>query len=212
MHSFLKDGPNPNTSGVRVDLNRKGWIVISPKAHQVQRQGFQYLGETISMPVFFRFAVYNQWQLHKFRFVRQLHELIENKQQIPVFVIAKCDLQWSVLVNIGINSRVNPEENGTGMGSVIIQDNIVRVASIVFLFIVMQGSLLVPKMEFFIKASPVRYIDMTYRLSIYRHFWKISISISISIWSFLKISISIRQFQKYRYRYGDFGKYRYRYR
>ena len=63
-------------------------------------------------------------------------------------------------------------------------------------------------------GSPVRYIDMTYRLSIYRHFWKISISISISIWSFLKISISIRQFQKYRYRYryGDFGKYRYRYR
>ena len=62
--------------------------------------------------------------------------------------------------------------------------------------------------------SPVRYIDMTYRLSIYRHLRKISISISISIWSFLKISISIRQFQKYRYRYryGDFGKYRYRYR
>ena len=64
--------------------------------------------------------------------------------------------------------------------------------------------------------SPVRYIDMTYRLSIYRHFWKISISISISIWSYLKISISIRQFKKYRYRYrhqyGDFGKYRYRYR
>ena len=70
------------------------------------------------------------------------------------------------------------------------------------------------------EGSPVRYIDMTYRLSIYRHFWKISISISISIWSYLKISISIsisiRQFQKYRYRYryryGDFGKYRYRYR
>ena len=65
-------------------------------------------------------------------------------------------------------------------------------------------------------GSPVQYIDMTYRLSIYRHFRKISISISISIWSFLKISISIlisiRQFQKYRYRYGDFGKYRYRYR
>ena len=37
-------------------------------------------------------------------------------------------------------------------------------------------------------ASPVRYIDMTYRLSIYRHFWK------------------------YRYRYGHFWKYRYRYR
>ena len=41
---------------------------------------------------------------------------------------------------------------------------------------------------------------MTYRLSIYRHFWKISISISISIWSYLKISISIsisiRQFCK----------------
>ena len=132
LHSFLKDGPNPNTSGVRVHLNRKGWIVISPIAHQVQRQGFQYLGETISMPVFFRFAVYNQWQLHKFRFVRQLHELVENKQQIPVFVIAKCDLQWSVLVNIGINSRVNPEENGTYWKSVIIQDNIVRVASIIF--------------------------------------------------------------------------------
>ena len=68
------------------------------------------------------------------------------------------------------------------------------------------------------RHSPVRYIDMTYRLSIYRHFWKISISISMSIWSFLKISISIsiRQFQKYRYRhryrYGGFGKYRYRYR
>ena len=70
------------------------------------------------------------------------------------------------------------------------------------------------------RNSPVRYIDMTYRLSIYRHFWKISISISILIWSYLKISISIsisiRQFQKYRYRYryryGDFGKYRYRYR
>ena len=77
-------------------------------------------------------------------------------------------------------------------------------------------------------TSPVRYIDMTYRLSIYRHFWKISIwsflkisiSISISIRQFWKISISIsisiRQFQKYRYRYryryGDFGKYRYRYR
>ena len=59
------------------------------------------------------------------------------------------------------------------------------------------------------RHSPVRYIDMTYRLSIYRHFWKISISISISIWLFLKISISIsisisiRQFQKYRYRYRN---------
>ena len=63
-----------------------------------------------------------------------------------------------------------------------------------------------------VTTSPVRYIDMTYQLSIYRHFWKISISISISIWSYLKISISIRQFKKYRYRYGDFGKYRYRYR
>ena len=68
-----------------------------------------------------------------------------------------------------------------------------------------------------VAISPVRYIDMTYRLSIYRHFWKISISISISIWSYLKISISIsisiRQLKKYRYRYryGDFGKYRYRY-
>ena len=38
-------------------------------------------------------------------------------------------------------------------------------------------------------SSPVRYIDMTYRLSIYRHFWKISIS----------ISISIRRSWKYRY-------------
>ena len=28
-----------------------------------------------------------------------------------------------------------------------------------------------------VRGSPVRYIDMTYRLSIYRHFWKISISI-----------------------------------
>ena len=50
------------------------------------------------------------------------------------------------------------------------------------------------------EASPVQYIDMTYRLSIYRHFWKISISISITIRQFWKISISIRQFQKYRYR------------
>ena len=55
------------------------------------------------------------------------------------------------------------------------------------------------------ESSPVRYIDMTYRLSIYRHFWKnididididmeklkISISISISIGQFWKISISI---------------------
>ena len=81
--------------------------------------------------------------------------------------------------------------------------------------------------------SPVRYIHIKYRLSIYRHFWKIlisiwsflkiSISISISIRQFWKISISksisirqfwkisisisisIRQFQKYRYRY----RYRY---
>ena len=37
----------------------------------------------------------------------------------------------------------------------------------------------------------VRYIDKPYRLSIYRHFMKISISISISIRSLLKISISI---------------------
>ena len=65
-------------------------------------------------------------------------------------------------------------------------------------------------------TSPVRYIDMTYRLSIYRHFWKISISISIrQFWKIsISISISIRQFQKYwyryRYRYGGFGKYRYR--
>ena len=61
-----------------------------------------------------------------------------------------------------------------------------------------------------------RYIDKKDRLSIYRHFWKMSISISISIWSYLKISISIRQYKKYWYRYwyryGDFGKYRYRYR
>ena len=59
-------------------------------------------------------------------------------------------------------------------------------------------------------SSPVRYIDIEYRLSIYRHFWKISISIwsflkisisiSISIRQFWKISISIRQFWKYRYR------------
>ena len=47
-----------------------------------------------------------------------------------------------------------------------------------------------------IGGSPVRYIDIEYRLSIYRHFWQISVSISISIWSFLKISISIRQFWK----------------
>ena len=65
-------------------------------------------------------------------------------------------------------------------------------------------------------CSPVRYIDLTYRLSIYRHFWKISISIR-QFWKIsISISISIRQFQKYRYRYryryGDFGKYRYRYR
>ena len=137
LPSFLKDGPNPNTSGVRVHLNRKGWIVISPIAHQVQRQGFQYLGETISVPVFFRLAVNNQWQLHKFRFVRQLHELVENKQQIPVFVIAKCDLQWSVLVNIRISSRVNPEENWTYKKSVIIQDNTVTI-----LFIAMRVSIL----------------------------------------------------------------------
>ena len=61
-------------------------------------------------------------------------------------------------------------------------------------------------------TSPVRYIDMTYRLSIYRHFWKISISIR-QFWKIsISISISIRQFQKYRYRYryGGFGKYRYR--
>ena len=37
----------------------------------------------------------------------------------------------------------------------------------------------------------VRYIDKPYRLSIYRHVLKISISISISIRSLLKISISI---------------------
>ena len=41
------------------------------------------------------------------------------------------------------------------------------------------------------QLSPDRYIDMKYRLSIYRHFWKISISISISIW----------RSWKYRYRY-----------
>ena len=43
-----------------------------------------------------------------------------------------------------------------------------------------------------IGGSPVRYIDIEYRLSIYRHFWKIS----ISTWSFLKISISISIFTK----------------
>ena len=37
----------------------------------------------------------------------------------------------------------------------------------------------------------VRYIDKPYRLSIYRHFLKISIPISISVRSLLKISISI---------------------
>ena len=55
------------------------------------------------------------------------------------------------------------------------------------------------------QSSPVLYIDMKYRLSIYRHFWtileilisirtilKISILISISIRPFWKISISIR--------------------
>ena len=42
----------------------------------------------------------------------------------------------------------------------------------------------------------VPYIDKPYRLSIYRHFLKISISISISIRSLLKISISIRTFLK----------------
>ena len=69
-------------------------------------------------------------------------------------------------------------------------------------------------------GSPVRYIDIEYRLSIYRHFWKISISISISIsiWSFLKISISIsiRQFWKISISKSisirQFWKYRYRYR
>ena len=40
-------------------------------------------------------------------------------------------------------------------------------------------------------VSPVRYIDIGYRLSIYRHFQKISISISISIRHFWKISVSI---------------------
>ena len=42
-------------------------------------------------------------------------------------------------------------------------------------------------------SSPVRYIDIKYRLSIYRHFWKISIAISISIWRSWKY--------RYRYRY-----------
>ena len=37
----------------------------------------------------------------------------------------------------------------------------------------------------------VRYIDKPYRLSIYRHVLKISISISISIKTFIEISISI---------------------
>ena len=67
-------------------------------------------------------------------------------------------------------------------------------------------------------TSPVRYIDIEYWLSIYRHFWKISIS--ILIWSFLKISISItisiRQFWKISISKSilirQFWKYRYRYR
>ena len=53
------------------------------------------------------------------------------------------------------------------------------------------------------EISPVRCIDMTYRLSIYRHLWKMVIfenididkaipKILISIWWFWKISISIR--------------------
>ena len=41
------------------------------------------------------------------------------------------------------------------------------------------------------RSRGVRYIDKPYRLSIYRHVLKISISISISIRSLLKISISI---------------------
>ena len=41
------------------------------------------------------------------------------------------------------------------------------------------------------ESRGVRYIDKPYRLSIYRHVLKISISISISIRSLLKISISI---------------------
>ena len=40
-----------------------------------------------------------------------------------------------------------------------------------------------------VPLSPVQYIDMTYRLPIYRHFWKIS----ISIWRSWKY--------RYRYRY-----------
>ena len=47
--------------------------------------------------------------------------------------------------------------------------------------------------QFWPGVSPVRYIDIEYRLSIYQHFWKISIrrfwKISISIMRFWKISI-----------------------
>ena len=39
-----------------------------------------------------------------------------------------------------------------------------------------------PRLHIWPLTSPVWYIDMTYRLLIYRHFWKISISISILIW------------------------------
>ena len=46
----------------------------------------------------------------------------------------------------------------------------------------------------YIRSRGVRYIDKPYRLSIYRHILKISISISISIRSLLKISISIKTF------------------
>ena len=45
-----------------------------------------------------------------------------------------------------------------------------------------------------VRIRGVRYIDKPYRLSIYRHVLKISISISISIRSLLKISISIKTF------------------
>ena len=58
------------------------------------------------------------------------------------------------------------------------QDKIINADSLfitlIFILVSQNGHL--------VRISPVRYIDMTYRLSIYRHFWKISISISISIW------------------------------
>ena len=68
----------------------------------------------------------------------------------------------------------------------------------------------------FFHTSPVRYIDIEYRLSIYRHFWKIliliffriAISMSISIFSkmTISISISISIFSTSPYRYRYFSK------